>query len=220
MDAGSGDWMNASVSGGASVNVGESKNLSADAHVASIEVSPGTLKPAFNTDVFKYTMEVENNVTSIAVTAKASHAAAKITAVNGATDLKVGANKVTVICTAENGGTASYVITVTRKEAAAGEKPQQTTTKPPEEVTTAPSQEGSELTCELNGAAYYVGQNFTEKSVPEGFSAAEIQYQNQTIKGAQFTNNNQIQLIYLLNAEKKTENFLCIIRPADLLVSW
>lgn len=218
MDANSGDWMNASVSGGASVNVGESKNLSADAHIASIEVSPGTLTPAFNTDVFKYTMEVENDVTSIAVTAKASHQAAKITAVNGATDLKVGANKVTVICTAENGGTAAYTITVTRKEAAAGEKPQPTS-KPAEQPTTEPTQEGggTELTCELNGAAYYVGQSFTEKSIPEGFAAAEIQYQNQTIKGAQFANNNEIQLIYLLNSEKKDGKFFMYYSASGLI---
>lgn len=216
MDANSGDWMNASVSGGASVNVGEAKNLSADAHVASIEVSPGTLKPAFNTDVFKYTMEVENNVTSIAVTAKASHQAAKITAVNGASDLKVGANKVSIICTAENGGTAVYTITVTRK-AAASEKPP-TTTKPPEEATTAPPQETSEITCELNGAVYYVEQNFSEKSVPADFSIAEIQYQNQTIKGAQFNNNNEIQLIYLLNSEKKDGKFY-MYYPASGLIS-
>lgn len=217
MDANSGDWMNASVSGGASVNVGESKNLSADAHIASIEVSPGTLKPAFNTDVFKYTMEVENDVTSIAVTAKASHQAAKITAVNGATDLKVGANKVTVICTAENGGTAAYTITVTRKEAAAaGEKPQPTT-KPAEQPTTEPTPEETELTCELNGAAYYVGQSFTEKSIPEGFAAAEIQYQNQTIKGAQFANNNEIQLIYLLNSEKKDGKFFMYYPTSGLI---
>lgn len=216
MDANSGDWMNASVSGGANVTVGESKNLSGDAHVASIEVSPGTLKPAFNTDVFKYTMEVENNVTSIAVTAKASHQAAKITAVNGAADLKVGANKVTIICTAENGGTAAYTITVTRK--AAGEEKPQTTTKPPEEATTAPPQETTEITCELNGASYYVGQNFSEKSVPADFSIAEIQYQNQTIKGAQFNNNNEIQLIYLLNSEKKDGKFY-MYYPASGLIS-
>lgn len=217
MDANSGDWMNAGVSGGASVTVGESKNLSGDAHVASIEVSPGTLKPAFNTDVFKYTMEVENSVTSIAVTAKASHQAAKITAVNGASDLKVGANKVTIICTAENGGTAAYTITVTRK--AAGEEKPQTTTKPPEEATTAPPQEEpSEIICELNGASYYVGQNFPEKSVPADFSAAEIQYQNQTIKGAQFNNNNQIQLIYLLNSEKKDGKFY-MYYPSSGLIS-
>lgn len=216
MDANSGDWMNASVSGGASVNVGESKNLSGDAHIASIEVSPGTLKPAFNTDVFKYTMEVENDVTSIAVTAKASHQAAKITAVNGATDLKVGANKVTVICTAENGGTAAYTITVTRKEAATGDKPQPTS-KPAEQPTTEPTPEETELTCELNGVAYYVGQSFTEKSVPEGFAAAEIQYQNQTIKGAQFANNNEIQLIYLLNSEKKDGKFFMYYPTSGLI---
>lgn len=215
MDANSGDWMSASVAGGASVTVGEAKNLSADAHVASIEVSPGTLQPAFNTDVFKYTMEVENSVTSIAVTAKASHSAAKITSVKGATDLKVGANKVTIICTAENGGTASYVITVTRK--AATEETPQATTKPPEEATTAPAAT-EELTCELNGATYYVGQEFKESAIPEGFQAAEIQYQNQTIKGAQFTNNNEIQLIYLLNSEKQNGQFYTYY-PASGLIS-
>ena len=216
MDAGSGDWMNASTGGGASVTVGESKNLSADAHVASIEVSPGKLQPAFNTDVFKYTMEVENDVTSIAVTAKASHQAAKITSVTGNTDLKVGTNKVSVVCTAENGGTAVYVITVTRK-AASQEQPQ-TTTKPPEEATTKNSEEADGLTCELNGATYYVGQEFSQKSIPEGFEAADIQYQNQTVKGAQFTNNNEIQLVYLLNSEKENGQFY-IYYPASGLFS-
>ena len=218
MDAGSGDWMNASVGGGASVTVGESKNLSGDAHVASIEVSPGTLQPAFNTDVFKYTMEVENDVTSIAVTAKASHQAAKITSVTGNTDLKVGANKVSIVCTAENGGTAVYVITVTRK--AAGAEQPQTTTKPQEEATTGASEtsENTELTCELNGATYYIGQEFSQKSIPEGFEAADIQYQNQAVKGAQFTNNNEIQLVYLLNSEKENGQFY-IYYPASGLFS-
>ncbi len=213
MAASSGDWMNASVSGAADITVGEAKSLSADAHVASIEVSPGTLQPAFNPDVFKYTMEVENSVTSIAVTAKASHQAAKITAVSGAADLKVGENKVTVVCTAENGGTARYTITVTRK-AAAGEQPQ-TTTKSQQEATTAPP--ATELTCELNGAVYYVSQEFSEKSVPEGFQIGEIQYQNQTIKGAQFSNNNQIQLIYLLNSEKQNGQFYLYYPASGLM---
>ena len=216
-DANSGDWMNASAGGGASVTVGESKNLSGDAHVASIEVSPGTLQPSFNADVFKYTMEVENDVTSIAVTATASHQAARITSVTGASDLKVGANKVSVVCTAENGGTAVYVITVTRK-AASAEQSQATTTKAQEEATTKAPESADDLTCELNGATYYIGQKFSEKSIPEGFESADIQYQNQAVKGAQFTNNNEIQLVYLLNSEKENGQFY-VYYPASGLVS-
>lgn len=202
MDANSGDWMSASVSGGGSVTVSESKALSKDAHIASIEVSPGTLKPAFNPDVFKYTMEVENSVTSIAVSAKASHAAASITSVKGATDLKVGTNKVTVVCTAESGGTASYVITVTRKKAGA-QTPEPTTKPASEEV----KPEETDITCELNGNTYFVGQTFKDKDIPAGFEAAEVQYQEKTIKGAQFKNNNKVQLLYLLDAEKKNGQF-------------
>lgn len=199
------EMMTAKVGGGASVTVEAPKTASGDAHIGWMDISPGKLNPEFNPDVFKYTAEVENNVKQVTVSALASHSAAKITSVSGGNNLKVGANTVTVICTAENGGTVAYTITVTRKEAAQTEEPEKPEEEKPKEE--EPKTEG-ELTCELNGVTYYIGQEFKKKDIPEGFEEADLLYQGQTVKGAQFTKNNEIQLLYLLNSEKKNGQFL------------
>lgn len=204
------EMMTAKIGGGASVTVEAPKSASGDAHVGWMEISPGKLTPEFNPDVFKYTVEVENDVKKVTVSALASHSAAKITSVNGGSNLKVGANTVTVVCTAENGGTAVYTITVNRKEAAQTEDPEKPEEEKPEEE--EPKTEG-ELTCELNGTTYYIGQEFKKKDIPEGFEGADLLYQGQTVKGAQFTKNNEIQLLYLLDSEKKNGQFL-IYHPA------
>ncbi len=201
------EMMAANIGGGASITVEAPKSASGDAHIGHMEVSPGTLNPSFNPDTFQYTMEVENNVKKVTVSATASHPAAKITSVKGGDNLKVGKNTITVVCTAENGGTASYTITVTRKAAAAAEEP--TAAQAPEEETPEEPEEtaGEELAYDLNGMTCYIGQEFKDSEIPEGFQAAEINYQGQSVKGAQFINNNEVQLIYLLDSEKQNGQF-------------
>lgn len=97
---------------------------SANADLASLSLSAGTLSPAFASGVTTYTAAVPNTTTSLTVTPGASEATATVT-VNGATvapgsasgtiALAVGANVITTIVTAEDGTTTStYTVTVTR----------------------------------------------------------------------------------------------------------
>ena len=56
------------------------------------------------------------DVTSVVVSAKTSNANATVESVKGGENLSVGANKIQIVVKAENGVTATYTITVTRKE--------------------------------------------------------------------------------------------------------
>lgn len=97
---------------------------SANADLSGLNLSVGTLSPAFASGTTTYTAAVANTTTSLTVTPGATEATATIT-VNGATvasgsasgpiALVVGANFITTIVTAEDGTTTStYTVTVTR----------------------------------------------------------------------------------------------------------
>ena len=97
-------------------NSDDNKTKSADNSLASLTLSSGSLSPAFKYNVTNYTAEVANDVTSVVVSAKTSNANATVESVKGGENLSVGANKIQIVVKAENGVTATYTITVTRKE--------------------------------------------------------------------------------------------------------
>lgn len=68
----------------------------------------------FNKDKLEYSIEVDNLVDSIKVTAQVNHSGATYEVV-GNTDLKVGTNTVKVNVTSESGDIKTYTINVTRK---------------------------------------------------------------------------------------------------------
>jgi hypothetical protein len=85
-----------------------------DAYLENLEVSAGTLTPAFDRNEPAYTVNVGNDVTEITITAIPSDANATVTG-DGTFPLAVGENELTVTVTAEDGTTEKeYVITVTR----------------------------------------------------------------------------------------------------------
>ena len=98
--------------------------LSDNADLGSLTISSGTLSPQFSSSVTAYTASVDNSVTQVTVTPTASDSSAAIT-VNGntvtsdigyiLTGLTVGEpNTVTVIVTAQDSTTKTYIITLTR----------------------------------------------------------------------------------------------------------
>ena len=98
------------------VTVNRAAPLSNDANLSSLTVSAGTLTPAFNANTTAYTVNVANNITSITLSATASHTAATVTGA-GVKTLNVGANTFTITVTAENGTTQkTYSVIVTRSE--------------------------------------------------------------------------------------------------------
>jgi hypothetical protein len=85
-----------------------------DVTLSNLEVSAGTLTPAFHPDTLSYAVSVGNAVTSITITATAADGAT--VAGDGEKTLEVGANTVTI--TVISGSTTrTYTITVTREAA-------------------------------------------------------------------------------------------------------
>ena len=100
--------------------------LSDNADLGGLTISSGTLSPQFSSSVITYTASVDNSVTQVTVTPTASDSSATIT-VNGntvtsgtgyiVTGLTVGEpNTVTVIVTAQDSTTKTYIITVTVRD--------------------------------------------------------------------------------------------------------
>ena len=100
--------------------------LSSDATLSGLNISSGTLTPAFASGTTSYTDSVANSVSSVTVTptANESHATIEVngTAVasggaSGDIGLRVGDNAITILVTAQDGTTDTYTVTVTRAAA-------------------------------------------------------------------------------------------------------
>ena len=105
-------------------------SLSGNADLGGLTISSGTLSPQFSSSDITYTASVDNSVTQVTVTPTASDSLATIT-VNGntvtsgngyiVTGLTVGEpNTVTVIVTAQDSTTKTYIITLTRAASLSG----------------------------------------------------------------------------------------------------
>lgn len=177
----------------------DNTHKSADNSLASLTLSSGTLSPAFKYNVTNYTAEVANDVTSVVVSAKPSNANATVESVNGGENLAVGANKIQIVVKAENGVTATYTITVTRKES--GDTDDSDT---PDEEDPAGTDEPQEQCYEIGGVKMYPSEDGDETQIPEGFTLSEITlwekaypyWVNETI-------GTDMGLIYLVDENKE-----------------
>ena len=94
---------------------------STDATLSSLTISPGTLQPAFLSDVTTYTVAVTTSISSVTLTAEPQIAGATIS-INGQTitNLSVtlgpaGSNTpISIVVTAPNGSQSTYIVTVNR----------------------------------------------------------------------------------------------------------
>jgi hypothetical protein len=92
--------------------------LDSDAAFKSIEISAGALKPLFSPDCFDYTVTVRNSIDSVTLDAAANSPKASVRGA-GAKTLAEGKNTFALEVVAENGGTKTATITVTRIDASA-----------------------------------------------------------------------------------------------------
>lgn len=83
--------------------------------LSSLSINGQKLSPAFSKNTTKYNLTVENKITSINVSAKATDSKARISGI-GTKKLSEGSNKINIVVTAENGNKKTYTINVTRKE--------------------------------------------------------------------------------------------------------
>lgn len=90
--------------------------LSKNANLSSITLSAGSLTPAFNADTLKYSVSVENAISSVSVTATPEDAKATVI-ITPSGDTLLEENKAkdfTISVTAEDGTGKDYVVSVTR----------------------------------------------------------------------------------------------------------
>lgn len=177
---------------------GDNANKSSDNSLSSLTLSAGKLSPAFKYNITNYTAEVENNVTSVVVSAKANNENATVESVKGGEKLVVGSNKIQIVVKAENGVTATYVVNVTRK--AAGDDDKQKDSEKDEQ------QDGdlSQQYYEINGQKLYPATSIPEDVVPQDFEQGTMKLWE---KDYPYLYNDkigsQICLLYLVDENKE-----------------
>ena len=170
--------------GSSSVKINAADTSSKDASLASLTISPGTLKPTFSADVTEYTAVVSSDVTSITVSAPAKDGGAKV-AVSGNDDLQDGENTITCNVTAEDGETTkTYTIVVTKSDDAAASDGE----------TDGDSTETNAGVVGEDGN-WTVADTFDDSELPSGFTATEIEYEGRTVKAA--TDDSGMTLLYM-----------------------
>lgn len=179
-------------------NSDDNKTKSADNSLASLTLSSGSLSPAFKYNVTNYTAEVANDVTSVVVSAKTSNANATVESVKGGENLSVGANKIQIVVKAENGVTATYTITVTRKES--GDTTDDNTDEPEPDNTDEPQ----EQCYDIGGVKMYPSEDGDESQIPEGFALSEITLWEKVYPyWVNDTIGSDVGLIYLVDENKE-----------------
>lgn len=172
--------------GNSSVTIKEKEAVkaSSDCKLASLQISPGTLSPAFSPTTVEYSATVGYDTTKIAVSATPNHSKASVTGVTG-TDLSVGSNTVRVIVTAESGVSVAYVINVTRE---AQEKQEET----PDEENSSQNENDSDkeesqeqeemIEVTIGDKTYHVVSDIPEEVIPEGLEVSTYTYKDTEIE--------------------------------------
>lgn len=184
---------------------------SADNSLSSLTLSAGKLSPAFRYNVVNYTATVDYNVTTVVVSAKVSNANAKIESVKGGENLSVGDNIIRIVVKAENGVTATYTITVTRKakeEEEEEEKEEEENSpqdgddkeEPPLEPNDDDPPESPEKSFVVDGRTLYPSQDIPEGVEAQGFELENVMLWGQTFPA--FVDSfagGTMQLVYLVD---------------------
>lgn len=163
---------------------------SGDNILKSLEISPGTLSPAFQSSVTSYTVQLPEDTKSIVVSAVPNDGKAKVT-VSHNNDLEPGANKTYIVVTAENGTQRTYVLNIN-----CGEMPDE-------------DEEGDVLSVQINGTTYTFAttEQMAEVELPEGFEAGEEEYEGKKI--TVYTSPNRLlQVVYLIEGEGNGQWFV------------
>lgn len=198
----------------------------ADATLSSLEVSPGTLTPAFSSNVYEYQVEVGADCDKLLVSGKTTDSGAKMV-IAGNDGLKAGSNTVIVSVTAADGVTkAKYTITVIRgsEQSESGSQPAQADSTQPAQNSSGESignsplsgpnlsgsqasgstegQQTDQATTASSGTVTSAGKTYTlsepaEGLVPSGFIAVDVTIGDQTVKGWRFS-DSEAEGFYLL----------------------
>ena len=155
----------------------EDDDRSSNCNLKSLQISPGTLEPAFSPSTTSYFVQVDEDVTSMVVSAVAEDENAT-TAVRGAGLIEPGANTVTVTVTAENGAVKVYTLSVAAGEVLGDAK------------TT------------INGIEYSFVQSSNGLEFPEGYNEITTEYKDWEVLAFESPNKK----IILVCLEPEAEN--------------
>lgn len=170
---------NAGISAGSAG--GQTGTGSDDCTLQSLQISPGTLSPAFSPNIYQYTSQVDADVTKITVSAIPTDAKATVTSVNG-TGLDMGENTTTIVVQSESGKRATYTLHVTRGKA----------------------EDAADSEAVVNGKSYNIEDIIPDRLIPEGFEEATTDYRGKQVKALLFP-KGKLAVVYLTEKEN-TEN--------------
>ena len=170
--------------GSSSITINAADGSANNAALSSLEISPGTLEPAFSSDVTEYKTRVGGSVDRIAVNAISNDKDAKIV-ISGNSELVVGENKIECKVTAADGTTEMvYNIAVEKLE---GEITDDAANVDPETA----------LSVSIGGSNYSIATIFDPSVLPEGFEQVKYTYNGQEISAAKSTVGD-VLLLYLI----------------------
>lgn len=181
--------------GSSAVKVQAASGASDNASLSSLEISPGTLSPAFSADVTSYTASVGGDVDKITVSAPAADGNASVS-ISGNEGLTAGENTVECVVTAEDGSTKkTYTITVTKTDGETGE-----TESASDETSGADAESGNDW------SGWTVADTFDAATLPEGFTATEMSYEGRQVQAGKDEIGNII--LYMTDEDGNGDFFL------------
>ncbi len=150
----------------------------------SLQVSPGSLSPAFNANTTSYKVNVPEGTTEIIISAATQSSKASVS-VSGAKNLQPGENTAKVVVTSESGATRVYMLTVICGEATTNEEPQEE----PEKI-------------QINGTDNTINETFTDDTIPVGFVRNKITYNGKQYEALKHEKGE----LMLVNLQNETGN--------------
>lgn len=148
-------------------------SYSSDNALKSLQISPGTLSPAFSPETTTYKATVDSDVEELVVSAVANDGAAKVSISGRRMD--PGSNTTTITVTAEDGSVRKYVIYTTRPETSqetAAEVPSQTEVQQESSSQT----QNSDGIVTIDGKKFTISQDYTAHELPDDYDTAEYDY--------------------------------------------
>lgn len=160
--------------GSSRITIAAPASTSTDASLSTLNVSPGSLTPAFQSDVTSYEVTVGTDVDVLAVNATTADGDARFS-ITGNENLQMGENTVTITVTAADGTTqTSYNLTVTKQEG--GPSVTDGETQSSETVNEGVKLSAREKTITIMNPG-------SDVIVPEGFAESSIDIDGHQVRG-------------------------------------
>lgn len=174
-------------------------SYSSDNTLKSLQISPGTLSPAFSPERTTYNATVDADVKELVVSAVANDNAADVSISGRRMD--PGSNTTTITVTAEDGSVKRYIIYTTKL----GDGQEATTEA--ESKTEAVTEDASQTvnndgTVTIDGRKYSIVQDYSGIIIPEGYQEADYDYNGQKINAVKGIKTGLI-LMYLEGEDGK-----------------